>query len=171
VLASVLSAALTPWTGRVVDRRGTLVPLTAGLGLSAVLIALLPLPQSALLLAILTIVALGGPLIAATMPAMSMMTEAVDQIGVALVFGTMLLNVAWSLGETIGAPAAATLSRATSDAIPLLALAGAMLATLVVVLAMRKRSREDEAVSSTSAPRWSDQAADPQASRRVFQQR
>ena len=171
VLASLLGAALTPWTGRVVDRRGTLVPLSLGLGVSAVLIALLPLPQSALLLALLTIIATGGPLIAATMPAMSMMTETVDQIGVALVFGTMLLNLAWSLGETIGAPAAATLSRATSDAVPLFLIAGAMLATLVPVLAMRARRRDAATVSSTSGQRWSDQAADPQASRRVFQQR
>jgi hypothetical protein len=45
----------------------------------------------------------------------------------------MLFNLAWATGETIGAPAAASVSRATSDAVPLAALAGLMLATLAVV--------------------------------------
>jgi hypothetical protein len=49
----------------------------------------------------------------------------------------MLLNLAWALGETIGAPAAAVISRATSDAVPISLLAAAMLLTLVAVLMLR----------------------------------
>jgi MFS family permease len=139
VVASVLSVLLTPWTGRLVDRRGTVVPLCVGLATSALLLALLPVPQAALPLAVLTVVALGGPLIGAAMPAMSLMTDAVERIGTALAFGTMLLNLAWGIGETVGAPAAAGLSRATSDAVPLLLVAGAMLLTLGPVLARSRR--------------------------------
>jgi hypothetical protein len=65
---------------------------------------------------------------------MSVMTDAVERIGAALAFGTMLLNLAWGIGETVGAPAAATLSHATNDAVPLLVLAAAMLLTLVPVM-------------------------------------
>ena len=45
----------------------------------------------------------------------------------------MLLNLAWATGETIGAPVAASLSQATSDAVPLLILAAIMVLTLIPV--------------------------------------
>lgn len=171
VLASLLSTVLTPWTGRLVDRRGTIAPLCVGLAVSAVLIAVLPLPHSALALAAITVVAIGGPMIAATMPAMSMMADAIEQIGASLAFGTMLLNLAWAMGETVGAPAAATISRATSDAVPLLLLAGAMLLTLWPLLQLRSRRTAGGTVSSMSGQRWSDPAADPPVSRHVSQRR
>jgi UMF2 family putative MFS family transporter len=167
VAGSLLSTVLTPAIGRVIDRRGIVLPLSVGLGLSALLVALLPLPQSALLLAGLTVVAWGGPLIASAIPAMSLMTDAVERVGAALAFGSMLLNVAWSLGEMLGAPAAASLSHATSDAVPLLLLAAAMALTLGLVLRERSRATASGAVSSTLAPRSSDPAADHRASRRV----
>jgi MFS family permease len=170
VLASLVSTVLTPRVGRVVDRRGMAMPLIAGLGASAVLLALLPLPQSASLLAVLTVLVLGGPLVASAVPAISLMTEAAERTGVALAFASMLLNVAWAVGETVGAPAAATISHATSDAVPLVLLAGAMLLTLGP--AVRSQWGADRAaVSSTSEQRWSDPTADRQASHPVSQRR
>ena len=157
VLASLLSLLLNPAVGRLVDRRGIALPLTVGLATAAVLLALLPLPHSPLLLAALTVLTLGGPLTAYAMPAISIMTDAIERIGAALVFGSMLLNLAWATGETIGAPAAANVSRATSDAVPLVALAALMLATL--------------AISSITTPRWSRPAADRRASRRESRRR
>jgi MFS family permease len=143
VLASALSLMLSPAVGRLVDRRGVALPLTAGLATAAVLLGLLPLPHSPLLLAALTVLTLGGPLTAYAMPAITIMTAAIERIGAALVFGSMLLNLAWALGETIGAPAAASVSRATSDAVPLVALAALMLATLAIsrLSASARRSR------------------------------
>jgi predicted MFS family arabinose efflux permease len=140
VVGSLLSTVLTPMVGRVIDRRGIRTVLSAGLGVSAMLVALLPAPESAALLAALTAVTWGGPLIASAIPAVSLMTDAVERVGAAVAFGSMLLNLAWSLGETIGAPAAAGLSHATSDGVPLLALAVAMLVTLVPVLAASSRA-------------------------------
>jgi predicted MFS family arabinose efflux permease len=113
---------------------------------------LLPLPRSPLPLAVLTVVALGGPLSACAMPAISIMTDAIERIGAALALGTMLFNLAWATGETIGAPAAASVSRATSDAVPLVALAVVMLVTL--------------AISLRAARRWPRPAVGPPASRR-----
>jgi MFS family permease len=138
-LASLLSLLLNPGVGRLIDRRGIALPLSVGLAAAAVLLALLPLPHAPLLLAVLTVLALGGPLTAYAMPAISMMTDSIERIGAALVFGSMLLNLAWAMGETIGAPAAATVSRATSDAVPLVALAGLMLATLAIFGSCRRR--------------------------------
>ncbi len=139
VLASLLSLGMNPAVGRLVDRRRIVLPLTVGLVSSAVLLAVLALPRSPLLLAALTVLMLGGPLTAYALPAISIMTDAIERIGAALAFGSMLLNLAWAIGETVGAPAAASVSRATSDAVPLVALAVLMLATLVPVLRARSR--------------------------------
>ena len=159
VLASLLALLVNPAVGRLVDRRGVLLPLSVGLGAMAVLLVLLPLPQSPLVLAALTVLTLGGPLTAFGLPAVSIMTDAIERIGAALAFGSMLFNLAWATGETIGAPAAASVSRATSDAVPLAALAALMLATLLAV-------RLGAAVSSRSARHWSRPAADRRPSRR-----
>jgi len=152
LLASLLALLVNPALGRLLDRRGTAVPFTIGLGGTAVLLVLLPLPRSPVVLAALTVLALGGPLTACAMPAISIVTDAIERIGAALAFGSMLFNLGWATGETIGAPAAAGLSRATSDAVPLAALAVVMLATL--------------AISSVLTPRWSHPAADRPGSSR-----
>ncbi|MFZ0977110.1 MAG: MFS transporter [Solirubrobacteraceae bacterium] len=138
VLASLLSLLMNPGVGRLVDRRGVLLPLIAGLAATAVLLVLLPIPRSPLPLAALTALTLGGPLTAYGLPAISIMTDAIERVGAALAFGSMLFNLAWATGETIGAPVAASVSRATSDAVPLAALAAVMLATLVAVVLARR---------------------------------
>jgi predicted MFS family arabinose efflux permease len=137
VVASLMSTVLAPAVGRVIDRRGILVPLALGLGMTAVLLAFVAVPQSVLLLAVFTVVASGGPVTALATPAVLLMTDAVEHVGAALVFASMLLNLAWALGETVGAPTSAVISRATSDAVPLLLLAAAMLLTLAPVLMLR----------------------------------
>ena len=164
VLASLLALLVNPAVGRLVDRRGVLLPLSAGLGATAALLLLLPVPLSPAPLAALTVLTLGGPLTAYGLPAISIMTDAIERIGAALAFGSMLFNLAWAFGETIGAPAAASLSRATSDAVPLAALAGLMLATLVVV-------RLGSAISPSLVPSRSDPTADRRASRRESRSR
>ena len=152
VLASLLALLVNPAMGRLADRRGIGLPLTVGLGGTAVLLGLLPVPRSALPLAALTVLMLGGPLTGCALPAISIVTDAIERVGAALAFGSMLFNLAWATGETIGAPAATNLSQATSDAVPLAALAAVMLATL--------------AISRRLTRRWSRPAADLPASRR-----
>jgi MFS family permease len=138
VLASLVGVLVTPWVGRVVDRRGIVVPLSVGLAASGLLIAGLPLPPSALPLAVLTVLALGGPLVGAEVGAMSVMTDAAEWIGAALAFGTMLFNAAWAIGEAVGAPAAATISQVTNDTVPLALIAAAMLLMILPVLLARR---------------------------------
>jgi predicted MFS family arabinose efflux permease len=158
VFASAIAMVSTSAVGRIVDRRGIMWPLIGGLGATALLLALLPLPRSAPLLAVLTVFALGGPMTGSTTPAMSLMTDAVDRIGAAVAFGSMLLNLAWAMGETIGAPAAAGLARATSDAVPLLLLAGAMLVTLVPLVWLRSRSYAPAVGTASTGGASSDSA-------------
>jgi MFS family permease len=137
VVASLLSTIIAPSIGRAVDRRGAELPLCVGLTITAVLLAALPLPRSAVALALMCVIVLGGPLTAYTIPAMTIITESAERSGIALAVATMLLNLSWAAGETIGAPAAATLSQATSDAVPLLLLAAIMMVTLGPVLRAR----------------------------------
>lgn len=137
LVASLMSMAVSGPIGRAVDRRGAAIPLCAGLTLTAVLMALLPLPQSAALLAIVSVIALGGPLTAYTIPALTVITDTSERLGIPLAVATMMLNLAWAAGEVIGAPAAANLSQATSDAVPLLALSAIMVLTLRPVIRAR----------------------------------
>ena len=132
--SSLLAALLARPIGRVVDHRGPRLPMAVGLSTTAVMLAVLALPRSVAGLAVLGAVVLGGPLSAYTIPGMSVMTDATEHMGLALVFASMLLNIAWALGETIGAPTAAVVSQATSDAVPFTLLAVTMLVTLVPVL-------------------------------------
>ena len=134
LVAALISTQVSTPIGRLVDRRGARLPLCVGLTLTAVLMILLPIPHSAAGLAILATVALGGPLTLYTVPAMSLMTNASEQVGVPIVMATMLLNLAWALGETLGAPAAANIAQATSDAVPLLMLSAIMALTLIPIV-------------------------------------
>jgi MFS family permease len=138
VAAAALSSVLSPIVGRMSDRRGARLLLVTGLGVSAVLVSALVLPHTAAVLAPLSVIALGGPLAAYVIPAVSMMTASAEAVGIALVLVTTLGNLAYATGETIGAPVAAGLSEATSDAVPILLLAALMLATLWPVSRLRR---------------------------------
>ena len=134
VLAAALSTGLSPLVGRSSDRRGPRATIAAGLVAGAPLMAILVLPRSPLALAALAVVALGAPLTACLIPAVSMMTASAQRAGVTLLLVTTLVNLAYAVGETIGAPVAAGLSQATGDAVPFLLIAALMLATLIAVL-------------------------------------
>jgi predicted MFS family arabinose efflux permease len=129
VLASGISAALSTVVGHITDRRGPYLPLIAGLVVGAPLMALLVVPQTPLVLAALMVVTFGAPLTFSMIPAASLMTESAEAVGVSLVLATTLFNLAYALGETIGAPVSASVAQSTSDFVPLLAIALLMLAT------------------------------------------
>ncbi|MGI9183598.1 MAG: MFS transporter [Solirubrobacteraceae bacterium] len=157
LLASALSAALASLVGRTTDRHGAARPMALGLLTSAVLIALLPVPHSWPATAALSVIVLGGPLTGLMIPAVSLMTDSAERAGLALVLVTTIINLGYAIGETIGAPAAASLSSATSDAVPLLGLSVAMLLSLRWVRATRRAA----ASSSPPATRPETQAPAP----------
>jgi MFS family permease len=105
------------------------------------------------------VVTLGGPLTAYTVPAMAVITDSAERLGITLVLSSMLFNIAWAIGEIIGAPAAASISQATSDAVPLALLAAIMLATFVSVIAIglgpTPEVSETKPVALAADPDWS----------------
>jgi MFS family permease len=141
--AAALGTALSTMVGRVTDRRGPRLPITVGLLLSAILVPALALPHSPALLAILAVIALGGPLTGCMIPAVSTMTDSAERLGIALVVASTLFNLAYAAGETIGAPAAAVISQATSDAVPLIGLGVMMVLTLIPARRLRKPPKRE----------------------------
>jgi MFS family permease len=150
LVAAALSAALSPLVGHISDRFGTRLPVTAGLLASGLLIALLALPHSALVLALLSVIVLGGPMTAFMIPSASAIADESERLGIALVVASTLLNLAWALGETFGAPAAAVVSQATSDAVPLIGLGVLMLLTIWPALKAGRPAQPSTASSVTS---------------------
>jgi predicted MFS family arabinose efflux permease len=136
--AAALSAALSTMVGRITDRRGPRLPITLGLLFSAILIPALVLPHSPVLLAILAVIALGGPMTGYMIPAVSTMTDSAEHLGIALVVASTLFNLAYAAGETIGAPAAAVISQASGDAVALVGLGALMLLTLIPARNLRR---------------------------------
>ncbi|HEY2005876.1 MAG TPA: MFS transporter [Solirubrobacteraceae bacterium] len=136
--AAALSTALSTMIGRATDRHGPRPPITIGLLLSAILIPALALPHSPALLVIVAVVALGGPMTGYMIPAVSTMTDSAEHLGIALVVTSTLFNLAYAAGETIGAPAAAVVSQASSDAVALVGLGVLMLLTLIPARNLRR---------------------------------
>jgi MFS family permease len=139
LLSSVLAMLVAPRLGVICDRHGTLLPVLVALGSSAVLLVALGLPSSALVLSALAFLVMGGPLSGFIVPSVSMISDSAEALGVALAVSTMAFNVAYAIGETVGAPVAALVSHRTSDAVPLIGLAVLMAATLVAAVLLRRR--------------------------------
>lgn len=138
VLESALASVLAPLAGRICDRYGIWRPLMVQLGLSSIVFATVLIPRSPLPLALVVVIALGGPLAGMMVPAVSMMTASAERAGLALVVATTMMNLAFALGETIGAPVAAGLAQLTSDTLPILLVSGLMLASIVPVVTHRR---------------------------------
>lgn len=138
LLACVLSMFVAPAVGRVCDRRGPVAPVTFALLGTALLMATLPLMHSALTLAVVSVFLMGVPLSAFLIPAVSLLTDSTQAAGIALAVSTMLFNLSYALGETVGAPASAVLAQATSEAIPFLALTALLLLSVAPIIRWRR---------------------------------
>jgi predicted MFS family arabinose efflux permease len=159
VLASGLSASLSTVAGHLTDRHGPYVPLISGLVFGAPLMALLVVPQAALPLAALMIVAVGGPPTFSMIPGASLMHQSAERVGVTLVLATTLFNLAYALGETVGAPLSASTAQATTDAVPLLAIALLMVATAAWAFTHRSRPAGQSSTASAARSTPSSSAA------------
>jgi MFS family permease len=132
LVSAACEAALTPWVGRLSDRRGRRLPVTIGLVGSAGVTALLPWPRWGIALAVVVVLA-GMCFGMFWAPAMSLLMEAGESLGLDHALSFALVNLAWAPGQTLGAAAGAAVARASSDAVPYLAFTGACLLTLLTV--------------------------------------
>ncbi|HUZ37150.1 MAG TPA: MFS transporter [Streptosporangiaceae bacterium] len=135
--AAAIESGLAPLAGRLSDRRGPLLPVQFSLTMAVAVSLLAPLLTPAALLAALLIAGLPayGTLFT---PASALLSAGAHSLGLnqGLAFG--LGNLAWASGQAIGAAASGSLAQLTSDLVPYSLLAGACLATLIVLRLRRE---------------------------------
>ena len=145
LVAAGLEAIVAPVAGRISDRRGRLAPSAVGLAASIVAAVVISLPDSALLLGIVVVVA--APWIGMLWsPAMAMMSDGAESSGVdqGLAFG--IVNLGWGLGHTAGAIAIPAVADASSNGVAYGVLAALTAGTLVMLLVQREKISQAIAV-------------------------
>jgi MFS family permease len=132
LVAGAAEATLSPIMGRLADQRGKRYPITIGLVASAAATLALPWPQQGIALAVVTVLAACafGTFWA---PAMSLVTDTAERIGLDVAWGFALANLAWAPGQALGAAGGGTIARVTADALPYLLLSACCLLTLAAV--------------------------------------
>lgn len=134
LVAAGLEAIVSPLAGRFSDRRGRLAPLLAGLIGGAVAFAILPWPNTALTLALVIVV--GSPVIGLLWaPAMAMLSDGADEVGLeqGLAFG--LMNLTWATGQSLGDIGGAHLGEVAGDAVAYLTLSVVCVAAFLTLRA------------------------------------
>ena len=132
LVSAGLEAASSPLIGRISDRRGRLLPLRVALLASAVVCLALPWPEQAIALAVLVVCA-GVAFGTFWTPAMSMVTDQAETLGLDYGYAFALVNLAWAPGQAGGAALGARVASLTSDKVTYLGLAGICLATFAYV--------------------------------------
>ena len=132
LVAATFEALLAPALGRLSDRRGRLLPIRAGLLASAAATATLPWIGRGWLLAAVVVVAACAFGTFWT-PAMSMLADRAEAIGLDYAYGFALINLAWAPGAAAGAAFGGAAARATSDAFVYAALTLLCVLTLAAV--------------------------------------
>src|SRR5580700_4583909 len=130
--SAAIEASLSPLAGRLSDRRGELVPVRVSLAAAIVVSLLAPVTVPVGLLMVVLIVGLPayGTLFAPAAALISAGAQRLD-LNQGLAFG--LGNLAWATGQAVAAAGSGAIAQATSDIVPYSLLAGACLATLIVL--------------------------------------
>jgi MFS family permease len=137
LVGAAVAGVLSPFVGRVADRRGWRVPVLAGLVASTIWAPVLALPRTVALLFAFVVVA--DPLFGVQYPpAGAMISDGAERVGLGQTYAFGLFNFAWAGGQVIGAAGSARLAQSTSDAVPYALLGVLCLAT---VLALRRTGR------------------------------
>jgi predicted MFS family arabinose efflux permease len=133
IASAAIEMVIAPLIGRVSDRRGRLLPLRVSLaGAVAVLVAFSIADRPA---AVVPVLILSGVTFGAFWaPAMALLADAAERIGLAqgLAFG--LMNAAWGAGNALGPSIGGALADAGGDALPYALAALLCAATLLFLL-------------------------------------
>jgi len=123
---------VAPLLGRFSDRRGRLRPVRAALAGAVVTTAAFAVADHPAVIVIL-VVAGGIAFGAFWAPAMAVLSEGAERIGLAqgLAFG--LMNAAWGAGNSLGPSIGGALAEAAGDGVPFALMAGACALTLVAL--------------------------------------
>jgi MFS family permease len=133
IASAAIEMFIAPWIGRVSDRRGRLLPLRVALGGAVVVLVAFSLSDRPAAV-VPTLVLSGITFGAFWAPAMALLSDAAERIGLAqgLAFG--LMNAAWGAGNALGPPVGGALADAAGDALPYALAAVICAGTLLFVL-------------------------------------
>ncbi len=130
--AAAVESVISPLLGRVSDRRGRLLPLRFAL-VAAIAVTLgLALAGSPFLIAPLVVaasIAFGS----FWAPAMALLSDAAERIGLAQALGFGLMNAAWGGGNALGPALGGGLADAAGDALPFALMSGLCALTLLAL--------------------------------------
>jgi len=132
LVMAALEATWAPFLGRLSDHVGRLPPLRTALLASAVVTFVLPWPGSPWVLALVIVLA-GLAFGSFWTPAMSMITDEAEVVGLDYGYAFALVNIAWAPGQAGGAAIGGAVASVTGDAVAYLGLSALCLLTLLAV--------------------------------------
>jgi MFS family permease len=135
VMAAV-EAGWAPILGRASDHYGRFRPLRAALLASAVVTFVLPWPDNPWLLAAVIVTA-GFAFGSFWTPAMSMITDEAETVGLDYGYAFALVNIAWAPGQAGGSAIGGAVASVTSDAVAYLGLTVLCVLTLLAIARQR----------------------------------
>jgi MFS family permease len=137
LVAAALESAVSPAVGRLSDRTGRLMPLRAGLAITAVPLVVFALPNEAVAVGAIIVVTTGA-LGLFWAPVMAMLSDLGESVGLDPGLAFALINLAWAAGQLIGAGGGGAIAKQAGDAVPTVAIAGVFIATLAFVVIRRR---------------------------------
>jgi MFS family permease len=147
LIGAAFEAFAAPVVGRLSDRRGRLIPCIMGVIGGGLSMLVLPWPESAWVLGV--VIVLASPAIGILYtPAMAMLSEGAEELGIAQGYAFALTNLAWGIGQGVGEAGSGRLADSAGDRVPYLVLAGVAAATLVVLLRQLARRAPERALAS-----------------------
>jgi predicted MFS family arabinose efflux permease len=133
IASAAIEMVIAPLIGRVSDRRGRLLPLRVALGGAVVVLVAFALAERPA--AVVPVLVLSGVTFGAFWaPAMALLADAAERMGLALGLAFGLMNAAWGAGNALGPPIGGALADAATDALPYSLAALICAGTLVFLL-------------------------------------
>jgi MFS family permease len=132
ITAAAIETVVAPLLGRFSDRRGRLLPLRFAVSAGVVIslaFAFADRPATIVVLLVAAAIAFG----AFWAPAMALLSDGAEQVGLAQAIAFGLMNAAWGAGNWVGPSLGGALADAAGDALPYALMALVCLVTLLVV--------------------------------------
>ncbi len=139
LVSAGVETVISPVAGRVLDRRGVLLPIQLALAISVPIsigLAVGPRPLAYVPLIVLA----GGAYGALFTPAFALIAEGAERSRLAQGMAFGLMNAAWAIGALVGPAAGGAVAAASGDVVPYVVSAGLCAAALAGVRRARQRT-------------------------------
>ncbi len=133
ITAAAIETVVAPLLGRFSDRRGRLLPLrfaVTGGAIISLAFVFADRPAAIVVLLVAAAISFG----AFWAPAMALLSDGAERVGLAQAIAFGLMNAAWGAGNWVGPSLGGALADAAGDALPYALMALVCLATLLIVL-------------------------------------